>query len=267
MIRIDEQSRKWWILAALAAAGGKLGDAIGQKVLFVVVVALFGLASLAAGFAPSGAWRIVARAIQGMGAAVIFPGSVAMITIFFPEEQRGVALRICGTIGTIFLTISAPSAAARPESLPQFGCQAGQRKEPADIGVRDVLVLREVGDRPGLTALDPPPPAVRTEVRPTIRPQSPHDPAGRSSNPVPDAIPAARPPESPARVTRLCVAMLRPAQGGLAELELYRPRVSSWTGRTRRSCGDGGSARHRRWIEQLHRWWPFQGGAARSGTR
>ena len=45
MIRIDEQSRKWWILAALAAAGGKLGDAIGQKVLFVVVVALFGLAS------------------------------------------------------------------------------------------------------------------------------------------------------------------------------------------------------------------------------
>ena len=75
------------------------------ETLAIVGVAIFGLASLASGFAQEGAWLITARAIQGIGAAVIFPVSMAMITNAFPAEQRGMALGIQGAIGTIFLSL------------------------------------------------------------------------------------------------------------------------------------------------------------------
>jgi len=93
------------VFAGLAAAGGKLGDVIGLKRLFIVGVLIFGLASLSAGFAQDGYWIIVARAIQGIGAAVIFPSSMAMVTIAFPKDQRGLALGIYGAIGTVFLAL------------------------------------------------------------------------------------------------------------------------------------------------------------------
>jgi len=93
------------VFAGLAAAGGKLGDVLGLKRLFILGVAIFGLASLAAGFARDGSWIITARAIQGIGAAVIFPASMAMVTIAFPKEQRGLALGIYGAIGTVFLAL------------------------------------------------------------------------------------------------------------------------------------------------------------------
>ncbi len=93
------------VFAGLAAAAGKLGDVIGLKRLFILGVVIFGVSSLAAGFAQNGAWLITARAIQGIGAAVIFPSSMAMVTIAFPKEQRGLALGIYGAIGTVFLAL------------------------------------------------------------------------------------------------------------------------------------------------------------------
>ncbi len=93
------------VFAGLAAAAGKLGDVIGLKRLFILGVVFFGVASLAAGFAQNGSWLITARAIQGIGAAVIFPSSMAMVTIAFPKEQRGLALGIYGAIGTVFLAL------------------------------------------------------------------------------------------------------------------------------------------------------------------
>lgn len=93
------------VFAGFAAAGGKLGDIIGHRVLFTISVTIFGLASLACGFAQDGTWLIAARALQGIGAAVIFPASMAMITIVFPQDQRGVALGIYGAIGTVFLAL------------------------------------------------------------------------------------------------------------------------------------------------------------------
>ncbi|MCG8545751.1 MAG: MFS transporter [Alphaproteobacteria bacterium] len=93
------------VFAGLTAAGGRLGDIIGVKKLVIAGIAIFGLASLASGFAESGAWLIAARAIQGIGAAAILPGSMAMITIAFPEEQRGMAIGIYGSIGTVFLSL------------------------------------------------------------------------------------------------------------------------------------------------------------------
>lgn len=93
------------VFAGLTAAGGRFGDIIGVKKLVIVGIAIFGLASLASGFAESGAWLITARAIQGIGAAAILPASMAMIAIVFPEKQRGTAIGIYGAIGTVFLSL------------------------------------------------------------------------------------------------------------------------------------------------------------------
>ena len=93
------------VLAGIAAAAGKLGDIIGHRALMTIGLLIFGLASLASGFADSGAWLIAARGVQGAGAAIIFPSSLAMVTIAFPEAQRGMALGIYGSVGTVFLAL------------------------------------------------------------------------------------------------------------------------------------------------------------------
>jgi EmrB/QacA subfamily drug resistance transporter len=93
------------VFAGLAAAAGRLGDIIGLKTLFIVGLAVFGLASLASGFAQNGAWLISTRAVQGVGAAIIFPASLAIITHAFPPEQRGMAMGIYGVIGTFFISL------------------------------------------------------------------------------------------------------------------------------------------------------------------
>ncbi|WP_421725105.1 MFS transporter [Bauldia sp.] len=93
------------VLAGVAAAAGKFGDIVGHKILMVVGLAIFGLASLASGFAESGAWLVVTRGIQGLGAAIIFPSSLAMVTLAFPPSQHGMALGIYGAVGTTFLAL------------------------------------------------------------------------------------------------------------------------------------------------------------------
>ena len=93
------------VLAGFAAAAGKLSDITGHKTLMTIGLMTFGLASIACGFAGNGAWLIAARGIQGIGAAIIFPTSLAMLTIAFPEQQRGLAIGIQGAIGTVFLAI------------------------------------------------------------------------------------------------------------------------------------------------------------------
>jgi EmrB/QacA subfamily drug resistance transporter len=93
------------VFTVLAAAAGRLGDIVGLRTLFVIGLAIFAFASLACGFAESGNWLIALRAAQGIGAAVIFPGSLAMMTHAFPEEQRGIAMGIYGTIGTVLLSL------------------------------------------------------------------------------------------------------------------------------------------------------------------
>lgn len=93
------------VFTVLAAAAGRLGDIIGLRLLFVIGLAIFAIASLACGFAESGNWLIAFRAVQGIGAAVIFPGSLAMMTDAFPEEQRGLAMGVYGSIGTALLSL------------------------------------------------------------------------------------------------------------------------------------------------------------------
>ncbi|MEX0328565.1 MAG: MFS transporter [Ruegeria sp.] len=93
------------VLAALAGAAGRLGDTIGTRALVVIGLLLFGVSSLAAGFANSGTAIILARALQGGGAAIIFPLSLVLVSMSFEERERGMALGIYGAIGTSFLAL------------------------------------------------------------------------------------------------------------------------------------------------------------------
>jgi EmrB/QacA subfamily drug resistance transporter len=80
------------LLAALLLVGGALGDRYGRRRLLGVGVALFALTSAACGVAPSPPVLIVARALQGAAAALLMPGSLALISAAFPAERRGRAI-------------------------------------------------------------------------------------------------------------------------------------------------------------------------------
>lgn len=80
------------LLAALLLVGGSLGDRLGRRRIFAVGVVIFTLASLWCGLAPDVNQLIVARAIQGIGGALLVPGSLAIISASFDGEARGRAI-------------------------------------------------------------------------------------------------------------------------------------------------------------------------------
>src|SRR5215471_21330680 len=79
-------------LAALILVGGSLGDSLGRRRIFALGIALFTAASIVCGFAPNVTVLIIARAIQGIGGALLVPGSLAIISASFDSEQRGRAI-------------------------------------------------------------------------------------------------------------------------------------------------------------------------------
>ena len=79
-------------LAALILVGGSLGDHYGRKRIFSLGVVLFAAASVWCGLAASPEQLIVARAVQGIGGAMLVPGSLAIISASFDEERRGQAI-------------------------------------------------------------------------------------------------------------------------------------------------------------------------------
>lgn len=79
-------------LAALLLVGGSLGDHYGRKRVFLVGVSVFAIASAWCGVAPNIDQLIVARAVQGVGGALLIPGSLAIISASFPANQRGRAI-------------------------------------------------------------------------------------------------------------------------------------------------------------------------------
>lgn len=80
------------ILGALILVGGSLGDRLGRRLMFVLGVAIFALASVCCGFASNIDQLILARSIQGAGAALLVPGSLAIISTSFDERTRGQAI-------------------------------------------------------------------------------------------------------------------------------------------------------------------------------
>ena len=79
-------------LATLLLIGGSLGDLYGRRKIFVAGVVLFSLASAWCGLAPNIRQLIVARGLQGIGGALLVPGSLALISANFPEKERGRAI-------------------------------------------------------------------------------------------------------------------------------------------------------------------------------
>jgi len=79
-------------LAALILTGGSLGDRYGRRRVFSLGVVIFAAASLWCGIAPDVNHLILARAVQGVGAALLVPGSLALISATFSKEQRGRAI-------------------------------------------------------------------------------------------------------------------------------------------------------------------------------
>ena len=79
-------------LASLLLVGGSMGDRYGRRKIYVYGILLFAVASIACGLAANIQGLISARAIQGIGAALLVPGSLALITATFPESERGRAI-------------------------------------------------------------------------------------------------------------------------------------------------------------------------------
>lgn len=79
-------------LAALILLGGAAGDYYGRRLVFTIGVFLFAAASAWCGFAPDIRHLITARALQGVGGAMLVPGSLAIISAAFPADQRGKAI-------------------------------------------------------------------------------------------------------------------------------------------------------------------------------
>jgi EmrB/QacA subfamily drug resistance transporter len=79
-------------LSALILVGGSFGDLFGRRRVFAWGVSAFGLCSLLCAVAPSGAFLVAARALQGIAGAMLVPNTLALIMDTFPEDERGAAI-------------------------------------------------------------------------------------------------------------------------------------------------------------------------------
>ncbi|HKT44337.1 MAG TPA: MFS transporter [Gaiellaceae bacterium] len=101
-----------WVVAgyaltfgALMLTGGKLADLLGRRRMFVVGLAIFTLSSLACGLAGGATLLIAARIVQGVGAALMNPSTLSIITVTFPPKQRGTAIGIWAGVSALALAI------------------------------------------------------------------------------------------------------------------------------------------------------------------
>ena len=91
--------------AALMLIGGKLADAYGRRLIFVIGIVIFTLASLWCGLSDTGEMLIVARVVQGAGAALMNPATLSIISATFPPKQRGAAIGIWAGVSALALAI------------------------------------------------------------------------------------------------------------------------------------------------------------------
>src|SRR5215210_1185491 len=98
-----------WVVNAYTLAfggllllGGRMSDLLGRRRVFLVGLGLFAAASLAGGLATSSGMLVAVRAVQGVGAALLSPAALAMLTVIFPAgRERNLALGIWGGLAAI----------------------------------------------------------------------------------------------------------------------------------------------------------------------
>ena len=101
-----------WVVAGYALTfgafmltGGKLADLLGRRKMFVAGLIVFTASSLACGLAGSATVLIGARVVQGLGAALMNPSTLSIITVTFPPKQRGTAIGIWAGVSALALAI------------------------------------------------------------------------------------------------------------------------------------------------------------------
>src|SRR5580692_7240869 len=95
-----------WVVNAYALTfggllllGGRAGDILGRRRVFIAGIILFSVASLLGGFAPTQGWLLAARALQGVGGAIVAPTALALVTTTFPEgPPRNRAMGVYATM-------------------------------------------------------------------------------------------------------------------------------------------------------------------------
>jgi len=116
-------------LASFILLGGSLGDRFGRRRVFVIGVVWFAVASLACGIAPNVPTLVAARAVQGVGGALLVPGSLAILQSSFRQEDRMRAIGAWSGLGGIAgaaFNMPTPQAGGRPIieftlTMPQTG--------------------------------------------------------------------------------------------------------------------------------------------------
>jgi EmrB/QacA subfamily drug resistance transporter len=110
-LNLSNSLTQWIINAYLLAIsatillGGKIGDRLGHKRAFLFGVHVFVISSVLCALAESGAWLIIMRGIQGIGAAFMMPSTNTLVTNAFPDKERGKALGIYVALAAIFLAL------------------------------------------------------------------------------------------------------------------------------------------------------------------
>jgi EmrB/QacA subfamily drug resistance transporter len=94
------------VFASLLLAGGRLADVFGRRRLFLIGLSIFTLASLAAGLATNVDLLVASRAVQGLGAALVTPTTLAIISATFPEpRERTAAVGVWSAVGALALAV------------------------------------------------------------------------------------------------------------------------------------------------------------------
>jgi EmrB/QacA subfamily drug resistance transporter len=91
--------------AVLLATGGRLGDIFGRRRMFLFGVVIFALSSATAGFAPDATALVISRVVQGVGAALMMPATLSIITDAFPANERGKAMGMWAGVSALALAV------------------------------------------------------------------------------------------------------------------------------------------------------------------
>jgi EmrB/QacA subfamily drug resistance transporter len=144
------------MLAALILVGGSLGDRLGRKAVFMTGIVIFLVASFACGLAPTTEVLIGARVLQGLGGALMIPGSLAIIGASFGPDQRGRAIGAWSAVTTL-VTIAGPVLGG---ILADYGLWRGVFLLNLPLGIAALVILalrvRESRDDEAPRAIDYP---------------------------------------------------------------------------------------------------------------
>src|SRR6185295_5931277 len=91
--------------AVLLVTGGRLGDIFGRRRMFLFGVVTFAASSAFIGFSQTEAWLVAGRAVQGIGAAFMMPGTLSIISNAFPPAERGRAIGTWAGVSALALAL------------------------------------------------------------------------------------------------------------------------------------------------------------------